>query len=99
MMDQEIVLQFLKTNYEQIKFDCHISKIGLIGSFARNEQTEKSDIDLIVEFESGAQDLSDLKIQLKKLIKSKLNRDVDICREKYLQPHVKEFILKEAIYV
>jgi len=98
-MNQKMVLQFLKNNGEEIKSNYHISRIGLIGSFARNEQTEKSDIDLIVEFEPGTQDLSALKLRLKKQITSNLNRDVDICREKYLNPRIKKFIFKEAIYV
>jgi len=99
MSDREKIIQFLQDNYEYMKLNYHVLKIGLIGSFARNEQVEKSDIDLLVEFEPGTKDLYDLKIRLKQYIKANLNRDVDICREKYLKPYIKESILKEVIYV
>jgi predicted nucleotidyltransferase len=34
----------------------HVRRIGLFGSYARQEQTKQSDIDLLVEFESASFD-------------------------------------------
>lgn len=98
MFDRNAIVQFLKNNFDDLKVNYHILKIGLIGSFARDEQTDESDIDFLVEFELDTPDLYDLKIELKQYLKSNLNRDVDLCREKYLKPYVKESILKEVIY-
>lgn len=38
---------------------------GLFGSFARNEQTEESDIDILVRFRDDAPDLYSLEMELK----------------------------------
>jgi predicted nucleotidyltransferase len=71
----------------------------LFGSYARNEQTDDSDIDLIVDFEENTNNLYDIKIELKQFFKDNLNVEVDICREKYIKPRYKNRIIKEAIYV
>jgi len=41
MSDRGKIIQFLQDNYEYMKLNYHVLKIGLIGSFARDEQTEK----------------------------------------------------------
>lgn len=99
MLDQKTIIQFLQTHLKELRLNYHINKIGLIGSFARQEQTENSDIDLLVEFEPGIENLFELKIALKQYIRANLHRDVDICREKYIKPYIKESLLKEVIYV
>jgi len=99
MLNKEIILTFLQNNFSYFQSNYHITKIGIIGSFARDEQREESDIDLLIEFEPGTQNIFELKFKLKEFLKKKLNRDVDICREKYLKPYVKEYIIKEVIYV
>jgi len=73
--------------------------IGLFGSYARNEQNENSDIDLIVEFENNTENLYDLKLKLKDFFRDELGLEIDICREKYIKPRIKESIIKEVIYV
>ncbi len=99
MLNKEIILDFLRSQSQYLRNNYHILKIGLIGSFARDEQSDTSDIDLLVEFEPGTEDLFDLKLKLKDFLKSKFQRDVDICREKYLKPYIKEYLMKEVIYV
>ncbi len=98
IMNKEIILNFIKTNSNYLYSNYNISKIGLIGSFARNEQNENSDIDFLIEFKSGTQDIFNLKLDLKKYLKTNLNREIDICREKYLKPYIKNYILDEVIY-
>lgn len=83
-------LPFLKEQY-------HIKKIGIFGSFARNEQEKKSDIDILVEFNSpiGFFDF----IRLENFLSEKLHRKVDLVTKKALKPAIKDEILKETIYV
>jgi predicted nucleotidyltransferase len=76
----------------------HITRIGLFGSYARGEQKDSSDIDLLVEFEENTQNLYDLKIQIKEFFKNKFGTETDICREKYIKPRIKKSILKETVY-
>ncbi|MFQ5750406.1 MAG: nucleotidyltransferase family protein [bacterium] len=99
MLTTNEVLEFLRNHSRTLESDFHIISIGLIGSFARGEQTEKSDIDLLVEFEPETDDISDKKMKLKDLLQTSFDRDVDICREKYIKPYIKSYLLKEVIYV
>lgn len=98
MITREQILSFLKKNKRLLKSKYHVVRIGVFGSFARGEQTTKSDIDLLVEFENNTPDLFELKLELKEFFKTHLGIEVDICREKYIKSRFKESILKEAIY-
>lgn len=99
MTTKKEVIKFLNENKEFLKVNFHITKIGLFGSFAKDEEKEQSDIDIIIEFEENTPDISEIKQQLRKYIRENLKRDIDICREKYLKPYAKEVILKDTIYV
>jgi len=50
-LSQQVILQRLKSELQFINQHYGVKKIGLFGSYARNEQHEDSDIDLLVEFE------------------------------------------------
>ena len=93
------ILDFLTRNKKYFRDNYGITKIGLFGSFVRDEQTDGSDIDLIVEFENNTPNLFDTKKALKAFIKEQFNIEVDIAREKYLKSRYRESILKETIYV
>ena len=99
MYTKEQIVDFIPKNKSFLRDNFHINKIGLFGSFARNEQSENSDIDLIVEFEEKTEDLYDFKIDLKNFFKERLGIKVDLCREKYIKPGYKDRILNETIYV
>ncbi|KAF0237234.1 MAG: hypothetical protein FD181_2068 [Prolixibacteraceae bacterium] len=99
MHTQKQILDFISENKSFLNQQFHVSKIGLFGSYARNEQTSNSDIDLIVDFEENTADLFDIKIAIKRFFMENLNIDVDICREKYIKPRFKKRIQNEAIYV
>jgi len=99
MYTQKQILDFISVNKTLLNQQFHVSKIGLFGSYARNEQTISSDIDLIVDFEENTEDLFDIKIGISRFFKENLNLEVDICREKYIKPRYKNRIIKETIYV
>lgn len=93
------ILAFLKERKEELFAEFRLVKLGLIGSFAKDMETDQSDIDLIVEFAPNTPDLSEKKNRLKLLISNHFHRNVDLCREKYMKPYFKAEILKSAIYV
>ncbi len=95
----ENILLFLKMNRKEFSEKYHIVKIGVFGSFSRDQQSSDSDIDLIVEFDNKVNNIYEIKHELRLLFKQKFNRDVDIAREKYLKPRIKKEILKEVVYV
>jgi uncharacterized protein len=68
-------------------------KIGIFGSFARNENKETSDIDVLYEFNATIRLFS--LIALKEELELKLNKKVDLVSEKYLNPKLKATILNE----
>ena len=98
MKTRDQILSFLSENKKLFRDQFHITKIGLFGSYARGEQTSESDIDLLIEFEDNTQNLYDLKFQLKDFFRNSLGIEIDICREKYIKPRIKNLILKETIY-
>jgi uncharacterized protein len=98
MKTKDQILTFLAQNRILFRDKFHIVRIGIFGSYAREEQGPNSDIDLMVEFEENTQDLYELKIQLKEFFQIQLGIDVDICREKYIKPRFKNSILKETVY-
>ncbi|WP_369017757.1 nucleotidyltransferase family protein [Thermatribacter velox] len=70
-------------------------KVRVFGSVARNEADEKSDIDLIVEFEPGRSllDHAALWLELQELLGCK----VDVVSERGIKPRIRERILREAV--
>ena len=70
-----------------------VKKASIFGSYARGEEKENSDIDILVEFngEKSFLDLSGLKIELEET----LNRKVDILTYNSLHPLLKKRILEE----
>lgn len=99
MNTKKEILEFLSTNHTYILQTYHLTKLGLFGSFARDEQTKSSDVDVLIEMETGTKNVHDLKTALNEYLSKAFDRSVDIAREKYLKPYAKELILKDAIYV
>ncbi len=98
-MGKKEILSYLRNNKQNLKDTFHLAKIGLFGSFAKNLNSHESDIDILIEFEANTENISDIKDELKILLKNKFDRNVDLCREKYLKPYIKEHIIRETIYV
>jgi len=98
MKTREQILKFLAQNKHMFRDKYHIIRIGLFGSYARGDQNPESDIDFLVEFEEGTENLYELKLQIKDFFRSQLGLEVDICRDKYIKSRFKNSILKETVY-
>ena len=70
-------------------------KIELFGSIVRGEQSETSDIDILVDFEEGA-DLFDL-TGLAIFLEEKLGRKVDVVPKRALREELRQSVLREAM--
>lgn len=99
MINRADILQFLRLNKDLFKEKYNVVKIGIFGSYSREEQTDNSDIDIIVEFDENTQDLFDKKYDLQEFLKVQLKKNIDLCREGAIKPLFKPIILKDAIYV
>jgi len=64
MQSKEKILKILRTLFPHLKDRFKIIKIGIFASYAREEQTEKSDIDILIKLGPpfGFLSLSNLKI-------------------------------------
>jgi hypothetical protein len=51
-MEKTVILDFLQQNKQKLAQDFGVTKIGLFGSYARDEARGDSDIDIAVEIES-----------------------------------------------
>ena len=74
-----------------------ITKLGIFGSVARKENTENSDIDIVVEV---AKPSLQLMYELREALIQLFNCKVDVVRFRdSLRPHFKSNIQKDVIYV
>jgi predicted nucleotidyltransferase len=85
-------LQSLKTESEA---RYKVREMGLFGSFARGEQGESSDIDILVDFENTA-DLFDL-VGLALFLEEKLGRKVDVVTKNALRVEIRESVFSEVV--
>lgn len=69
--------------------------VRVFGSIARGEMSGESDIDLLVEMESG-RSLRDL-VGLRQGLSDLLGGNVDVLSDRGLSPHLRDQILSEAV--
>jgi uncharacterized protein len=69
--------------------------VRVFGSWARGDQTESSDLDLLVDLETG-RSLLDL-VAIKQDLEDLLHCPVDVVTERSLSPFLRERVLAEAI--
>ncbi len=74
-----------------------VAAIDIFGSYARGEQTEKSDLDILVTY-SEMVDLL-LIARLQRYLRRKLHLKVDVISKKFLNEHIKDGVLAEAVTV
>jgi len=95
-MDRDAVIQYLSTKKAEFKEKYGVKKIGLFGSFARGQNKEGSDIDIVVELEKP--DLLTL-VAIKQTIEEELGVRVDIVRNRArMNQLLKKRIEQEAVY-
>jgi len=94
-MDRSEILHFLKKNKELLTQRFSIDTIALAGSFARDEATQNSDIDIIVTMPPSFRNFFNLKY----FLEEHLGRTVDLGLEKNLRSFIKKQMQDEMIYV
>ena len=91
------IKRILKNNEDKLKKLYKVKKIGIFGSIVRGEQTENSDVDILVEFEEPISlfEFMDLEDFLTELI----GRKIDLVSKNALKPRIGKIILEEVIYI
>lgn len=96
-MDKEVVLRRLKANAEEIRQRFSVKALSIFGSAARDETTDKSDVDVLVVFDQKAN--FDGFMELKFYLEDLLGTGVDLVTDKALRPQVRRAIEGESIDV
>lgn len=94
MSIKEDLLRTLRALKPEIQARYKVKEIGLFGSFVRGEQSETSDIDILVDFAEGA-DLFDL-VGLSLFLEGRLQRKVDVVSKSAVREELRERVFKEV---
>ncbi len=90
------IKSLLELDLQKIKEKYHIKQIGIFGSVARDEATEFSDVDILVEFEKPiGLDFVLLGDELEEILGVK----VDIVTPNALKPKMYDYIKQDLVYV
>jgi len=95
-MTKEYIIHFLRENKHLFSTKYHIDKIGLFGSYARDEATEKSDIDLVIE--TSYKNFRN-RHALIRFFEEKFHKPIDLGYLDSLHPFIRKEIEKEVIFV
>ena len=88
-------MQILEDNLERIKA-FGVKQLGIFGSVARDEDTENSDIDVLVDLEK---ETFDNYMGLLFYLEGLFGKKVDLAIENSLKPRIKDRILSETVYL
>jgi predicted nucleotidyltransferase len=95
-MQRETVLRTLNAQKQELFTKYGVTHLGIFGSVARDQATETSDVDIVVEMPPDLFQMVHIKEELERL----LGVRVDLIRlHKYLNAFLKSRIDAEAIYV
>ena len=93
-LNKNEIITFLRKNKPYLKKHFGVTKIALFGSYAREEQTKKSDIDILIEMKIHD---FDTRYDLKDFLEQKFNKNVQILYfsgvRKFIMDSIKEDII------
>src|SRR5690554_6160349 len=95
-MKGEDIITFFKNNKHEFK-KYGVNRIGLFGSYAKNQEDENSDIDILVEFKEGNKTFDNY-MDLKFYLEDRFNKKVDLVIDGNIKEDLKKEILGSARY-
>lgn len=97
MISREYILSEIKQQKQKLQ-NLGVVRIGLFGSYAKEEQSEKSDIDILIEFEPEKENFDNYMSVYDILENTFSNEKIEIVTKNGLSPYIGPKILKEVIY-
>ncbi len=88
------IVYAIRENRERLKF-FGVKKLGLFGSYVREEQHSGSDIDFLVEFQPEKKTFDNF-IQLSFFLEDLLEHPIELVTTESLSPYIGPHILKEV---
>jgi len=98
MSELDKIIRKIKKIKPFLKKEFLIKEIGIFGSYARNEQTAKSDIDILVDFEDEGIGFFKF-IDLEDFLNNLTGIKIDLVCKDALKPRIGKQILSEVIYL
>jgi hypothetical protein len=92
------VIKKLEAQAPAIHAEFGVKRIGIFGSFARGEQTRKSDVDVLVDFAAGYATLKNF-VGLAEYLEALFNRNVDLITVEGLDKYIRHRVETEVIWV
>ena len=96
MKELATIKQIIKELKPELEKKFHVSSIGIFGSVVRNDFSENSDVDVIVDF---SQPIGIEFIDLANLLEEKFHEQVDLVSKKGIKPQYFSSIENEIVYV
>ena len=96
-MGKQEIIKIIRNIKPEMESHYGVQRLGLFGSYVREKQRKKSDIDILVTFNRDI-DLFDF-LDLREYLESKLHVKVDLVMESALRPAIGKRILSEVEYV
>ena len=97
MKTLEQIKQILKQLKPELESKFHVNEIGIFGSYVFQNQSEESDIDILVAF-SKTPTLFEY-VRAMNYLSEKLEKKVDLVMKTSLKPNIGKRILKEVVYI
>lgn len=97
MRNLKEIQDILRENFHDFRQRFGVRSLSIFGSYVRNEQTEKSDVDILVEYDSPISlfELMDTELYLGDLLSTK----VDLILKRSIRHEIRENVLREAVAV
>jgi predicted nucleotidyltransferase len=91
------ILSSLKNLKGEVAREYFVKTIGVFGSVARSEETEQSDLDLLVEFSKPVGFVTFMRLE--NFLSERLGERVDLVTADSLKPMIRQDVLDEVVYV
>jgi len=98
MTTKDFILTTITTNRKKLN-QFGIINVGLFGSYVRNEQSDKSDIDILIDFDPEMENYDNYIAVCEIFEQLFKNEKVEIVTKNGLSPYIGPRILNEVIYV
>ena len=96
MRTKEEILSMLKAELPNLRKEYGVDTLALFGSYAKDEQREDSDIDMLVEFVETVDFFEFMRLEFH--LTDLLGIKVDLITPDALRPIMKDDIMESAVY-
>ena len=98
MTTKDYILNTLRTQKKKLN-QYGVQRVGLFGSYLMEQQSENSDIDILIEFSTEGESFDNLMFICDFLEILFKDEKIDIVTKNGLSPYIGPEILKEVLYV